>query len=185
MKWGVLEPDFKKHDESRLFQEVSPVAALKLCFAKNQNFVLCTNECWTEIMEHLSPHRVEMGGLLIGKLYQNQESDRFVSRCERIVPAISHESSAVSLKMDSTIWTEANNSLNDEECVIGWYHSHPNLGAFFSGTDRYNQKANFSSPFHVGLVVDHIRHEWAVFTGKHSEELPACNFLFESCNVRL
>ncbi len=45
MKWEVIEPDFKKHDEFRLFQEVSIISALKLCFAKNENFVLCTNEC--------------------------------------------------------------------------------------------------------------------------------------------
>lgn len=185
MKWSALEPDYKKHDEFSLFEELSPVSALKVCFAPNQNFVVCTNQCWGKIMEHLSPHNVEMGGLLIGKLYQNKTSSRFVSRCERIVPSISHESSPVSLKMDSNIWTEANKSLDDHECVIGWYHSHPNLGAFFSGTDRYNQQANFNAPFHVGLVVDHIRNEWAVFTGKHSEELPNSNFLFENFDVRL
>ncbi len=41
--------------------------------------------------------------------------------------------------------------------VVGWYHSHPNLGAFFSGTDRATQRAFFNRPYSVGLVVDPVR----------------------------
>ena len=50
-------------------------------------------------------------------------------------------------------------------------------GAFFSGTDRMNQQANFSSQFHIGIVIDHIRDEYAVFYGKDSIQIDNNNVI--------
>ena len=46
--------------------------------------------------------------------------------------------------------------LNTKEKVVGWYHSHPNMGAhFFSSTDIATQKRyQMFSPQSVGFVVD-------------------------------
>ncbi|MHC9538742.1 MAG: hypothetical protein AB9903_04415 [Vulcanimicrobiota bacterium] len=30
--------------------------------------------------------------------------------------------------------------------MLGWYHSHPNIGAFFIHTDRATQKAFLNNP---------------------------------------
>lgn len=53
---------------------------------------------------------------------------------------------------------------------IGWLHTHPNYGAFFSSVDRKNQ-SSWREPFQLGLVVDPIRHEAAMFRGPRSEEM--------------
>ena len=79
------------------------------------------------------------------------------------------------LTFDKVSYTE--DGMAEKELVVGWYHSHPNLGAFFSGTDRYNQKANFNSFFHVGVVIDPVRDEKAAFTGQDSTEVRSDCFI--------
>ena len=59
--------------------------------------------------------------------------------------------------MDSQIWIEANQVGTNGEMVVGWYHSHPNLGAFFSGTDRRTQQAFLGNAFSIGWVIDPVR----------------------------
>ena len=58
-----------------------------------------------------------------------------------------------------------------ERQVIGWYHSHPDLGAFFSATDRHTQSAFFPHPYSLGWVLDPIRNEQAWFIGASSDQL--------------
>jgi proteasome lid subunit RPN8/RPN11 len=41
--------------------------------------------------------------------------------------------------------------------VVGWYHSHPNLGIFFSSIDRRNSKLYFRKPHQVAIVIDPVR----------------------------
>ena len=57
--------------------------------------------------------------------------------------------------------------------VVGWYHSHPNRGAFFSGTDRRTQRALFTQSYSIGLVIDPVRGEEAWFWGPDSIPLSA------------
>ncbi|GGA51374.1 hypothetical protein GCM10010981_45960 [Dyella nitratireducens] len=56
--------------------------------------------------------------------------------------------------------------------VVGWFHSHPNLGAFFSGTDRKTQRDFFFHPYSTGYVVDPVRDEHAFFLGAESFQIP-------------
>jgi proteasome lid subunit RPN8/RPN11 len=67
--------------------------------------------------------------------------------------------------------------LQPGEVVVGWFHSHPDLGAFFSGTDRRTQAGFFHHPFSLGWVVDPVRGEQAWFCGPHSVELQAADVL--------
>jgi hypothetical protein len=65
--------------------------------------------------------------------------------------------------------------------VVGWYHSHPNLGAFFSGTDRKTQRSFFSQRYSLGLVADPVRSEEAWFVGPDATALsPDVVFAFDS-----
>ncbi|MFW9866466.1 MAG: hypothetical protein ACFFEN_10260 [Candidatus Thorarchaeota archaeon] len=38
---------------------------------------------------------------------------------------------------------------------VGWYHSHPGLGIFFSETDKFNQIFWQKNPYGIGIVFDH------------------------------
>jgi proteasome lid subunit RPN8/RPN11 len=46
---------------------------------------------------------------------------------------------------------------------IGWYHSHPGYGIFFSDTDFKCQITFFNQPYHVALVVDPNRQQYGFY----------------------
>jgi len=62
-------------------------------------------------------------------------------------------------------------SLFPDAEVVGWAHSHPRLGVFFSGTDKENQ-ATWRHPNSLGIVVDPWSAEGImVFRGPESEPM--------------
>ncbi len=79
----------------------------------------------------------------------------------RVVPGGDDDATPLSLRLDASVWTRANASLGDDETVVGWFHSHPGLGAFFSDTDRRTQADFFPRAFSLGWVVDPVRGEHA------------------------
>jgi proteasome lid subunit RPN8/RPN11 len=145
------------------------------------------------IFSHVAERSVEMGGLLIGNVYSlADEVDEFVIAISDHARSVEYNSTGVSLRMDTPVWDNARLKSQDGRSVIGWYHSHPNLGAFFSGTDRRTQRAFFNQfsgtdrrtqraffnhPHCVGLVIDPIRSEEKWFIGAESDELGAHQIL--------
>ena len=122
------------------------------------------NNLTDRVLAHLGNADTEQGGLLLGKLWRNESqlsnAVTLVEIC-REVPAVSADSSALSLKMDAIVWETARllcaNATPETLSplrVVGWYHSHPNLGAFFSQTDRQTQANFFANAFSVGWVID-------------------------------
>ncbi len=53
---------------------------------------------------------------------------------------------------------------NENLRIIGWWHSHPNLGCFLSPTDLLTQQYFFSKEYQVALVIDPVRHEFEFFS---------------------
>ena len=176
MKWNSLEADISKHEIHSIINQIGMMYGLAFINKKENYLLLCYKNCWNNIINHLKPHKVEMGGLIIGKIYENEKFDKIIISLEDIVISQDHKSTTVSLQMGSEIWSVANSKISKGQAVVGWYHSHPNLGAFFSGTDIRNQKANFNSSFHFGLVVDPFRNEYAIFRGADSKPIHLSNF---------
>ena len=114
-----------------------------------------------------------MGGLLLGNVYGEDTAEPRVISIEDAVAASNFSGTRVSLSMSSDVWTEANHKAAGTHFVVGWYHSHPNLGVFFSSTDRATQKAFFANPHSLGLVVDPIRDEEMWFVGGDSRQVEA------------
>ena len=128
-----------------------------------------------QVLAHLGKATVEQGGLLLGRLWRAKlEVDappnsslpltaNLIELCTAI-PALAAQGSALSLTMDAAVWEAARRICSDDASgiksplrVVGWYHSHPNLSAFFSHTDRQTQAAFFSNAFSVGWVIDPLR----------------------------
>ena len=84
--------------------------------------------------------------------------------------------SGVSLRMESDVWNRARKRRAANELIVGWYHSHPGLGAFFSHTDRRTQAAFFAQPYSVGWVLDPDDGSEAFFVGRDS--LPLSGVLY-------
>jgi len=126
-------------------------------------------------MSHVIAHKKEVGGLLVGQVWKQASKNARVFSQPLItiieaIPSTEFRNSSVSLEMGSNLWNRFNDRVSGEGIVVGWYHSHPNLGAFFSGTDRRTQKAFFNHQYSLGWVIDPFRKEQKVFIGRDSDE---------------
>jgi proteasome lid subunit RPN8/RPN11 len=178
--WEEKEPDFKIKPLSDLYFKLSLTTACQLFFNRLKfPAILITAQTRRAIYSHLSKLPIEMGGLLTGNVFEsNSCKNTFLVRVENYVPAEEFHGTAISLEMSSSVWERAR--INSRgEFVVGWYHSHPNLGVFFSDTDRLTQKQFFYHRHSLGLVVDPIRKEERWFIGAASSYIPNINVITE------
>ncbi len=113
-----------------------------------------------------------MGGLLLGRAHRvARDQTHLVVHVTKAARAANFQGTAVSLRMDTEVWSSASAASEEGEFIVGWYHSHPNLGVFFSGTDRKTQKDFFDTEYSLGLVIDPVRDEELWFLGGDSQEL--------------
>ena len=129
-------------------------------------------------LQHLAGYPEERGGLLLGEVFA-EDDDPARSRAVLVTQAVAAEEfagTAISLRMSSEVWQRARQRLGPLELVVGWYHSHPGLGAFFSATDRRTQRAFFAHAYSIGWVVDPSTGESAWFVG--SEATPTRRVLY-------
>ena len=121
------------------------------------------------VMAHLQTRDVEQGGLLVGQPFAGATSEAVAHvRVTRCAPAEDADGTAFSLRMGTSVWQAAQALLGPGEMIVGWYHSHPGLTAFFSDTDRQTQRAFFNHPYSVGWVVDPLGGDEALFLGGES-----------------
>ena len=112
----------------------------------------------------LSDTRKELGGFLLGTSYQ--EDDRLYVEIEAAVVAHSDKNGPVHFTFTADSWALAHQereAFYPDLHIVGWFHSHPDLGVFYSADDVTVHTTAFSSLWHVGLVVDPIRREACVF----------------------
>ena len=177
MRWTDQLPEVTPALVTDLSRSLSAVDALVLLSRiRASPLVFFSPACRDGIVAHLRTEPTELGGLLMGAAYL--PGPEFPSRAgpvvciEDFLPSQRFRSSRVSLTMETEIWDRARGmTANGRRMVVGWYHSHPDLGAFFSGTDRATHQAFFNTAYSVGLVVDPIRDEDAWFLGPTAEPL--------------
>ena len=174
MRWTEKKPDFMPEDIEAGFRSMGFLECLYVLNKfRSKPVIVLQRAVIDEVNEHLEKRNVEMGGLLLGRVFQDEDcpSDFFVT-VEKGVQSSTFSSTSVSLEMSADVWDAAREQGVEGQYVVGWYHSHPNLGAFFSGTDRHTQRSFFNHRHSIGLVIDPIRNERKFFMGPESEELP-------------
>lgn len=175
MQWKTLESDLILRSMADAFRSLDCLSALYALTNLSEGInVYAVHSCTEAVLSHARSDKNEVGGLLLGQVYKGD-----VRRCEpadtlilltHAVPSVDYNNSSVSLEMGSEVWNRINSPVLADNIVIGWYHSHPNLGAFFSGTDRKTQRAFFNHPYSLGWVIDPFRGEQKVFCGPESVE---------------
>ncbi|MZP30166.1 hypothetical protein GTO91_10645 [Heliobacterium undosum] len=113
---------------------------------------------FNDVGEYVGKCSHEAGGLLLGDVYFQERSGILgaLIRVETFLPALHAEPVHTSLKLTQADWEEWERlrKLAPKLQVLGWVHSHPGCGLFFSGQDLTNQQEHFSRPWHIGWVVD-------------------------------
>jgi proteasome lid subunit RPN8/RPN11 len=124
--------------------------------------------------QHVGASRLERGGLLLGEAFGGDGTDRRIVLVEvrAAIPSREDDATALSLRMHAGVWDTARAAMRPGERVVGWYHSHPGIGAFYSATDRRTQAGFFREPWSLAWVIDPQRNEQAWFAGPRSQVLP-------------
>lgn len=177
MSWKELPPDFQLAPFRELLRALPLTDVLSICHytGKSDTLVLLDRTAEYSAKSFANSRRVESGGLLLGRVFAN--SGELISSLKHIVvvagcvSADDSHGTSTALRMEPALWSKANNTRRPNQFVVGWFHSHPNLGAFFSGTDRRTQAAFFSESYKLGWVIDPIRAEEAWFAGPDSRDL--------------
>ncbi|MHA1985236.1 MAG: Mov34/MPN/PAD-1 family protein [Promethearchaeota archaeon] len=62
-------------------------------------------------------------------------------------------------QIDASIYEHSTQD-NKDEFIVGWWHTHPNMGFFYSAVDRTTQLGyQIPNPHAVGLIFDHSKRE--------------------------
>ena len=113
----------------------------------------------------LSDPRVELGGVVLGGQYEDDRGRPFVVIADAL-RAQHHESTPGSFKFTHETWAEFTRrqaALPADLQIVGWYHTHPNLGVFLSEMDRFICEHFFARPGDVALVIDPCRGQRGFF----------------------
>lgn len=174
MKWNNVKPDIRARHINEVTPGWSAIDMAKLItFTADCPLIVFPDHVRQKIMTHLKTKKVELGGLLVGSVVSIDDLNEGLTIIviNNSVESKEFDSTSVSLSMSPSVWQSANKSSDAKTFVVGWYHSHPNLGAFFSGVDRKTQKDFFNSNYNLGLVIDPIRNEEKWFIGPNSTEI--------------
>ncbi len=176
MLWKSVESDLIIPEIQDLLAKNSYLFAIDVL--SNSIFnpqIFIMKDCLESIYTHLQSAKAELGGILIGKTYSTNSPDfneyGYVTIITHSLPSLEFLNSSVSLRMNPEVWDRVRLYTDKGDLVIGWYHSHPNLGAFFSGTDRNTQKHFFNNNYSLGLVIDPVRNEYEMFYGENSNRI--------------
>lgn len=130
---------------------------------------------WNAMWAHARSSPVEVGGVLLGAVTRDPVTGRHTIDVTDFVAARGALESSTYFKLTPAAWehiAQARARLQSDLPIVGWCHTHPDLGVFFSATDRATQRAFFAEPWNVGLVIDPVRDELAVFLGGDATRLP-------------
>ncbi|HCD1298484.1 TPA: Mov34/MPN/PAD-1 family protein [Vibrio diabolicus] len=175
MKWVNKKPDISAISLSRAFTGCTVLSVLDLLSSSvGAPHVFISDVVKKVIMNHINDNKTESGGLLLGEVVSlNDLNSGIISvKVTEAVQCYNFDATSVSLYMGASVWDAARALSTESKFVVGWYHSHPNLGAFFSGTDRKTQAEFFNKHYHLGLVIDPIRDEECWFFGGDSKPIP-------------
>lgn len=188
MKWNDVKPDITAGHINEVTSAWSAVDIVKLItYTRDCPLIIFPDHVRDKVMTHLKTQRVELGGLLLGSVFSIDDLNQGVTLIviSDSVESKEFDSTSVSLSMSPSVWQSANESIDAKRFVVGWYHSHPNLGAFFSSVDRKTQEDFFNSNYNTGLVIDPVRNEEKWFISSDSTEVNPNNVISDLNGVAL
>jgi proteasome lid subunit RPN8/RPN11 len=119
-----------------------------------------------DMEEHaLSDASVELGGVLLGGHYEDDQGRPFVVITDSL-RAQHYESTKGSFTFTHDTWsaiTREREQFPPELAMVGWYHTHPDWGVFLSGMDMFICDNFFNKKLDVAYVIDPCRGDRGMF----------------------
>ena len=116
----------------------------------------------------------EIGGILLGRVQRSGELVRSV-RVEAALLAEGAESVGSSIRFTPELLDDLTNRAKVEHPafqVVGWFHTHNGLGAFFSSYDTLVHKEYFPLPWQIALVSDPELGNEGIYVWQNQELVP-------------
>lgn len=163
-------------------------SCLKSDNAKNENpfLILLNPSCFQEICDYIGwgeeteKNQIEQGGIILGNVYKDPDSELTVGVAKCSVPAIGADASITHFEIGLEAWhkmlaymDEMNRILIDKEKIylIGWYHTHPkHLKVYMSNKDLETQKLFFNLDYHFSVILNPQKRYWKAYQGEFGNE---------------
>ncbi|MFZ1401287.1 MAG: Mov34/MPN/PAD-1 family protein, partial [Candidatus Promineifilaceae bacterium] len=133
--------------------------------AANQVLVSHRQQALSQIRVHsISNLRSELGGVLLGHAYRNGEL--LLVEVIAALPARNDDHGPIHFTFTADAWSQIHHERTAQYPnleIVGWFHTHPGLGVFYSSDDVVVHTAAFTLPWHVGLVIDPLGNEASYF----------------------
>lgn len=122
-------------------------------------------------------HGREVGGIVVGHWCKQQRADgksEHTLSLTDLIAVASYDSSSAHISFTERAWVQAEEELTQKyasagKIGLGWYHTHPIQGIFFSSKD-HSAHAIFGEPYQFALVIDPLRMEAGWFYWASYEE---------------
>lgn len=121
--------------------------------------------------------RLERGGFLLGGVFDDEGCYVEVNG---FLPARATVGHAARLCFTHDTWAQLHDEIARRDPppqIVGWHHTHPQLGVFLSDYDRFIHRHFFSAAWQLALVVDPCRGELAFFQWR-GEDIVDCGFVY-------
>ncbi|HPS90661.1 MAG TPA: Mov34/MPN/PAD-1 family protein [Methanothrix sp.] len=117
---------------------------------------------WMDINKHaIEGDSIEIGGFLMG--FKCILDDHPIVWITKSVRGNCRSSAAQVIIETSTYDNVLTEMESNGLSVVGWYHTHPGIGIFLSGTDKNTMFRHFNNPSSIALVLDPKRNTWGFF----------------------
>ncbi|GAP20151.1 Mov34/MPN/PAD-1 family protein [Leptolinea tardivitalis] len=120
--------------------------------------IFLTQHAFIRICAHAgSDLQNEVGGWLAGKAYLDKETGKPFIVISVALPAEFTVQGSASLTFTQESQVKLHAILNEDYpdlMLLGWFHTHPRMGVFFSEWDRWLHENFFPEPWQVGLVIE-------------------------------
>ncbi len=120
--------------------------------------------------------RRERGGFLLGT-YQQKPLPAVT--LQQFLPASQTRAKATSLRFTHDTWSNLTREVDRQfpgSQIIGWHHTHPQMGVFLSSQDIFIHRHFFSQPWQIAMVVDPVAHQFGFFQW-WGERVASCGFV--------
>lgn len=146
--------------------------------APNQVIVTHRQQALSQIRAHsISNLRSELGGVLLGHAYRDGE--KLLVEVIAALPARNDDHGPIHFTFTADAWSQFHHeraAQYPDLDIVGWFHTHPGLGVFYSSDDVVVHTAAFTLPWHVGLVIDPLGNEASYFGWQEGTLAPIAGY---------
>ncbi len=119
----------------------------------------------------------EVGGAMLGRVFRSNGQAYVEVRAA--IPAVTEDHGPVHFTFTADAWSQLHKDRSEnypDLDMVGWFHTHPDLGVFYSSDDVVVHSAAFTLPWHVGMVIDPVRKETGLFGWNAGSLIPYAGF---------